>query len=259
MTIIRMAISPCPNDTFMFHALFHGLVKTPLKFDVNFFDIQRLNEDLLKEVPDLTKASYASIREALSHYTLLPVGTAVGRGSGPKIVARKKFPIEDLKTKKIAIPGKGTTAYLLYQKLTSRAGSEFFCSYDEIFDKILSDQVDCGIIIHESRFVFGKHGLVEITDLGELWEKTYDLPLPLGGLVVKKSLGTEIISELTLAIRESIRLALENPSASLPFILEHSIEKDLGVIRSHIELFANQESYRLSPASQRAIALILED
>lgn len=254
---LKLSFSPCPNDTFIFHALVHNLVPHDFTFDVHFADIQELNQGLDLGLPDVSKASFPAIKKNLDQYCFLPVGAALGKGNGPKIVAKPPFSLDQLPHKSIAIPGKDTTAYSLYQMLCPSAKREHFCLYHEIAGLIQDQKVDCGLIIHETRFVLKELGLVEICDLGQLWETRMQLPLPLGGLVAKKSLGEAKIQALTQAIQASIAFAWRNPELSIPYILEHSAEKKLDVVRSHIELYVNSESFSLSSEGKKAVDIFL--
>lgn len=251
---MKLAFSPCPNDTFTFHALVHNLIKHEFLFKkIELKDIQKLNEDAINNRPDISKISFAILPIIKDNYELLQVGAALGYGNGPKIVAEHKFSIDNLGSKTIAIPGRNTTAYALYKALCPQAKNEFFCLYHEIPELIRKKKVDCGLIIHETRFVLDKLQLINIVDLGELWESKTKLPLPLGGVVAKRSLGKEKINKITDCIRKSLNYAWSNPLASQKYILTHSQDKNPKVIKSHVDLYVNKDSLNISKAGIKAI------
>ncbi|MBI2602982.1 MAG: 1,4-dihydroxy-6-naphthoate synthase [Deltaproteobacteria bacterium] len=252
---LSLAFSPCPNDTFLFHALVKSLIPHPFTLSVTLADIQHLNELALQGTADVCKISFSMLAH-LDTYCLLPVGAALGHGNGPKIVAERPFPLASLQDKTIAIPGQGTTAYLLYKLLTPGAGREVFCLYHEIPSLINSGTVDCGLIIHETRFTLDQNKLVEICDLGPMWEEHTKLPIPLGGLVAKRSLGSKTIEKVVSCLQSSLRFAWKNPAASRSYILQHSQEKNWDVVRSHIDLYVNKETESLSLKARNAIELL---
>lgn len=248
---MRIALSPCPNDTYLFHAWIAGLVgaaPTP-----TFLDIQQLNEAALKGTFPLVKVSCAVLPH-LKNYVLLPVGAALGHNCGPKLIAKKGFPLEELSSKSIAIPGKLTTAHLLTERLLPPSKNQHFCFFHEIFDRLHAGIVDAGVIIHESRFTFAQEGFVEIADLGELWHEKTQLPLPLGCLVARP----EIAEEATEILRRSLAYARAYPEASHDFILQHAQDQDLSVIAQHIALYVNEETQQLSEQGRAAIATLLD-
>lgn len=257
--LMKVAFSPCPNDTVLFHAFIKKLVPHNFdEIDVNLADIQILNKQVLDTIPDLSKISFFVLSKVLSKYCLLPVGSALGYGNGPKIVSTSPKTLKDLPNGTLAIPGQDTTAYLLYRLLTPHAKIERFCRYDEV-PKNLRNGAEFGLIIHETRFNLEKLGLHEVCDLGKLWEKETKLPLPLGGLVSKRSLGKETIQGLSTALIASYDYAKENPEASRDYILENSIEKDPEIIQSHIDLYVNEETRTLSKKGMLAIKTLLEE
>jgi len=254
---LPLAFSPCPNDTFLFHAWVHQMGSFPLTIDPITLDIQKLNTSIKKGTYPISKVSINCLGHILSDYILLPTGCALGFGNGPKIIARENFPLSELHKKKLAIPGKDTTAHLLQQVLCPNPAKKIFCSYDEIIPLILQGKCDAGIILHETRFTFQHSGLTEITDLGHLFEKNYQLPLPLGGIVAKRNLGNTLLQEISTCLKKSLTIAKQDPTLSKEYIKNFSIEKDEIVIQKHIDLFVNEETMQLSTLGIKAIDKLL--
>lgn len=247
---MKIAISPCPNDTYLFHAWIAGLLDAPPP-EVTFADIQELNRLAYKGDFPLIKVSFSSLKRLFPLYELLPVGSALGFNCGPKIVAKTPFPLKDLPLKTIAIPGKNTTAHLLAKRLLPPLPHKQFCLYHEVGSLIEKEEVECGLIIHETRFTFASHGFFELVDLGALWHEKYALPLPLGCLVIKRDYPEKrTIIEI---LRKSLAFALQNPEASRSFILEHSQEKDPLIVARHIETYVTSETEALSEKGKIAI------
>lgn len=255
---MQIAISPCPNDTFTFHALLHGLVSSSLAFDPVYADIQQLNQWALEGRYPLVKLSFGVLGKVLDEYILLNAGAAMGRGVGPKLIAKSAFPLEELSSKRVAIPGKDTTAHRLLSLLLPQPKEKVFCVYSDIVDMIGSGEVDAGLIIHETRFTFVDRGLVELADVGVLFENAYDCPVPLGGIAAKRSLGSNVLNQLTQGIQQSLAFAWEHPRASEDFVLKHSQEKDPAVVQQHIDLYVNEESTSLSNQAIAAIDTLLK-
>lgn len=253
--MLPVALSPCPNDTFLFHAWLSGHVGKNIPATPTFADIQTLNEWAKQGAFPLIKVSLALFTTLKKDYQLLPVGAALGFNCGPKIIAKKPFHFEDLPSLRIAIPGRDTTAHHLFKRLVGNAKMVHFCFYHEIASLLEADDVDCGLIIHESRFTFKKQGFVEIVDLGELWHQRTSLPLPLGGLALRRDVTQK--EEILNALKDSLSFAKAHPSTSLPFILKHSQEKEPLIVAQHIETYINQETESLSAVGECAIAALL--
>lgn len=249
---MKIAISPCPNDTFLFHAWITGLIDKPPQ--VHFADIQELNQLALKGAYPLIKLSFHCLSKVTENYQLLPVGSALGFNCGPKIIAKSPFSIADLPHKRIAIPGKETTAHLLLEKLLPSPKEKHFCLYHEVIDLIEKNSVDCGLIIHETRFTYTLRGFYEIIDLGKLWEMRYHLPLPLGGLVIRRDFQDK--ERVVNTLKASLAYAQKYPKASRSFILNHSQEKESDVVERHIATYVNQETESLSIRGMQAIELL---
>jgi 1,4-dihydroxy-6-naphthoate synthase len=255
---MKLAFSPCPNDTFLFHAFVKNLVGHSFELDVMLADIQHLNQRALDSVPDVSKISFFTLGKVLQNYCLLPVGSALGQGNGPKIVSSSPHKIEDMELGTLAIPGRDTTAYLLYRLLLPHARVERFCRYNEI-PQLMQKRADFGLVIHETRFNLEKAGLYEVCDLGELWKQKTGLPLPLGCLVAKRNLGKETLKKLCEALVASYDYAKQNPSASAAYVMEHAEEKDPDIIQAHIDLYVNEETRNLSDKGLESIHMLLEE
>jgi len=257
--MLKCAVSPCPNDIYMFYAWIKGLVGKNCHLQPSFADIQQLNEWALKKKFPLIKLSFNCYAKITHHYQILPVGSALGFNCGPKIIAKNYFPLSELSQKKIAIPGKDTTAHLLLERLAPHPKEKLFCLYHEIMSLIISGKVDCGLIIHESRFSFQESGFIEISDLGEMWHTKTRSPLPLGGIAVAREMPDATKKMIVATLRESLSFAQSYPKKGLPFIVSKSQEKDIGVIMKHIETYINSETWQLSKTGINAITTLLGD
>jgi len=244
--MLSIGFSPCPNDTFIFHGLVHGLTgpacpsfAEPLLADVETLNVWAMEQARL----DVTKISFHALGHVLDDYVLLRSGGALGRGCGPLLVARK--PMADgrhLAGKRIAIPGRYTTAAMLL-RLFSRADYEMVpMSFETIMPCVARGEVDCGVIIHESRFTYRQHGLTCLQDLGAWWEAETGHPIPLGGIVARRSLGPELLLQIESCIRQSVGLAFADTGKSRSYIKRYAQELDEQVIASHIGLYVNNFS-----------------
>lgn len=244
MKTISLGYSPCPNDTFIFYALVHKKINTgDLNFKEILLDVETLNQKALNGELDITKVSYHAFANLREDYCLLRSGGALGRGCGPLVVAKKEFEIKDLIGKKIAIPGKLTTAYLLLQLFEpSFKNNVKIMVFDEIMNAVKNEEVDAGLIIHESRFTYASYGLKKIVDLGEWWEKETNLPIPLGCIIAKRNLGKDLISKVDAMIKKSVICAMDHREETKKYIKSHSQELDDSVTDKHIELYVNNYS-----------------
>ncbi|MHC4223362.1 MAG: 1,4-dihydroxy-6-naphthoate synthase [Planctomycetota bacterium] len=238
---MTLAISPCPNDTFAFHALRN-------EYRLVFDDVDGLNRRAERGEFDLTKISVAAYGRLREEYALLRAGGAAGYGVGPIVVA----PIERGVGGRVAIPGERTTAALLLRLL-----GEFetvAMRFDRIADAVLAGEADCGVLIHEGRFTFERKGLTQLCDLGTLWETRMGLPLPLGAIAIRRTLGPELARRVDDAIRRSIAHAMAHPDESADFVRVHAQEMDPEVVRRHIELYVNEYTLQLE---ERAVHRLL--
>ncbi len=251
---LTLGYSPCPNDTFIFHALVHGVVSAEgVRFRERLEDVETLNRLAARGELDVTKISYGAAPGLLADYVLLRSGGALGRGCGPLIVARKPFSREELAGKRIAIPGRNTTANLLLRLYAPDAAPGLERVYSEIMPAVECGEVDAGLIIHESRFTYPRHGLTKVVDLGEWWEQATGLPIPLGGIMVRRALGEETIRRVDDAIRRSVEHAFAHPADWRDYVRAHAQEMDDAVARQHIDLYVNRHSVDVGEEGERAI------
>jgi len=255
---LTLGFSPCPNDTFMFYPLVHGLVDTSgLTFRERLEDVETLNRLALAGELDITKVSYHALGHIRDQYALLRSGSALGRGCGPLLVARDDLDPADLRGRRIAVPGQYTTALLLLRLLDPQLDNFIIMPFNEIMDAVLTDKADAGLIIHESRFTYRDLGLHRLVDLGEWWESETGLPIPLGGIVARRSLGAETIAVIERALRAGVAYARSHPAEATRYIREHAQEISDEVCAAHIGLYVNDFSAQLGDEGERAIAELL--
>ena len=254
-TLLTLGYSPCPNDTFIFYALAKGKIDCGgLQFREILEDVETLNRMAGRAELDITKVSFHALAHLRDSYLLLCSGGALGRGCGPLVVTREMYDMETLRTKKIAIPGKLTTAFLLLQLYDPALRDRVVeMPFHLIVDAVKNREVDAGLIIHESRFTYQSAGLVSILDLGSWWERLTGLPIPLGGIIAKRSLGHDLVRNVSSCIRRSIEFAFENPSEPKGYIKSHAQELDDRVIEQHIGLYVNDYSLALGDEGINAI------
>jgi len=255
---IKLAFSPCPNDTFIFYAMVHGKIDTEgLNFDFKMDDVESLNRLALAGNIDMVKISYHVWLSLTKRYILLDSGSALGFGNGPLLIAKKAFSKENLEQISVAIPGVNTTAHLLFRIAFPEIKDKRFMVFSEIEDAIMNGQVDAGVIIHENRFTYEEKGLKKIMDLGEYWESLTQSPIPLGGIVVRNTLNEEIIFKLQRIMRRSVIYALENPSQAMPFVKCNAKEMNEEVMKKHICLYVNDFSIDLGIDGKKAVSQLL--
>lgn len=239
MEKISLGYSPCPNDTFIFYALAHKKLKMDVEFSEILRDVETLNRMAFHNELDVTKASFHAFGFLREEYCLLHSGSALGRGCGPLIVAKKKIQYAELSRKSIAIPGKMTTAYLLLQLFNPEIKNIVEMPFDRIMNAVSLGTVDAGLIIHESRFTYPSYNLVKLADLGEWWEEKTGLPIPLGGIFAKRKLGAAAIRKIDSLIKKSIEYANKNPKEAREYIKSNAQELEDDVIDQHIRLYVN--------------------
>ena len=252
---VSLGFSPCPNDTFIFHSLVSGLLPGPQqKVDVRLHDVETLNEMAFEEVLDVTKLSFYAWLKVQHNYRLLASGGALGYGCGPVVVSARPVTREDVTACRIVLPGKWTTAHLLFRLWAPRATDRRFVTYDRIFDALNGGEADCGVIIHESRFTFEKMGFQAVVDLGAWWEEKTGLPIPLGCIAAHKRLPEGLTEDLEEKIRQSIAAARAHPEQALPYIRTHAQEMTLEVLNAHIDTFVNAFSLDLGQEGRAAVS-----
>lgn len=249
-----LGYSPCPNDCFIFHALAHGLVATDMRWRIQLDDVEALNQQALAGALDLSKVSYHAYGHMLEHYVMLRSGGALGRGVGPLIVSKQALP--NLRGKRVAIPGGLTTANLLL-RLSQGDITTVPLRYDRIMPAVAAAEVDAGLIIHESRFTYQEYGLRAYMDLGAWWEEDTGLPLPLGGIVAKRSLGQPLLARLDAAIAASVGYAWQYPQASEAYVAAHAQEMNPQVRQQHIDLYVNSYSLDVAELGEQAVKTLL--
>ena len=257
-----LGFSPCPNDTFIFYALANKKIDMGgFDFDLHIEDVETLNKLAMKRELDITKISCHAFYYLQDDYQFLRAGAALGRGCGPLLVAKKRYKIKDLSDKKIAVPGELTTAFLLLKLFFStfnlHPSSFVVMPFNEIMQAVRDGRADAGLIIHESRFTYPEYGLSEIADLGEWWEKHAGLPIPLGGIIAKKGLGTKKISAIEALIRMSVKYSMTHREEVMPFIKKHSQELSESVIIKHIDLYVNDYTLEIGDDGLAALNELL--
>jgi 1,4-dihydroxy-6-naphthoate synthase len=251
--------SPCPNDTWIFDALVHQRIDTGgIAIDYFLKDVEELNQIALSGEPDIIKVSYAHVPAILDRYVILTSGGALGFNCGPLIVAKTHEVLNHIDQARVAIPGMNTTAHYLLQRFYPAITQKVVMLFSEIEDAVVDGKADAGLIIHESRFTFRMKGLVSLVDLGEMWHSDTGLPLPLGCIAVKRSVGKQLIDKLQKLICESIEYARTHPEASAPFIRNHAASLSAEVTRQHIDLYVNAYSLNLGTQGKLAVRTLLD-
>jgi 1,4-dihydroxy-6-naphthoate synthase len=258
---LTLGFSPCPNDTFIFDALVNNRIDTNgFEFNVVLEDVQTLNDWAKHGKLDVTKISYGVLPLILENYTVLDSGSALGKGVGPLLISKEfsencKSQIEDLI---VAIPGENTTAHMLFKMAFPNAKNKKFFVFDEIEDAVLSGKVDAGVIIHENRFTYEQRGLKKLVDLGEYWEQKMNVPIPLGGIVARRSLDKDIQMKVDELINRSLKYAFSQYPHLTNFIKDNAQEMSEEVMRKHIDLYVNDFSLSLKAEGKNAILQLLK-
>ena len=239
-----LAYSPCPNDTYIFAALTNGLLSDAPRVRVHLADIEELNNSAAQAEFALTKVSYGAIPYLMQNYRILRAGGALGRGCGPLVVTRPgtAATLDDLRGKRIAIPGERTTAFMLLQLALGHRPEAVQMRFDSIVSAVAEGRVDAGLIIHESRFTYQSSGLVQVADLGDWWESVSGMPIPLGGILVRNDIDNAHAREINGAIRRSLEFSRNNEGAIMPYVRDHAFEMSEEVMRKHIGLYVNDYS-----------------
>jgi 1,4-dihydroxy-6-naphthoate synthase len=254
MRTLTFGYSPCPNDTFAFHALAHGLVDAPFRVEPVLLDIEELNRRAHEGAFDLTKLSVGAFAAVGDRYRLLRSGAALGQGVGPLVVAREAMSLAGAVRGRLAIPGRETTAYRLLRLAAPPTGEVIELRYDRILRAVAEGDVDAGLIIHESRFTYAEHGLVRVADLGDWWEGETGLPVPLAGICARADLDEATVAAAERAIRASVQHAFDHPGASRAYVRAHAQEMSDAVCDAHITLYVNRYSLDVGEDGLRAIA-----
>ena len=254
---LTLGFSPCPNDTFIFDALVHNKIDTEgLEFEVVFGDVEQLNKWAFEGKLDITKISYNAFTHCVNDYALLDSGSAFGNNCGPLLIKKPNTILT--KESKIAIPGKYTTANMLLSIAFPKNQNKVETLFSEIENKVLDGRVDAGLIIHENRFTYQEKGLEKVKDLGEFWEEETGLPIPLGGIVVKRELPLVTQQKVERVLRKSVKYAFANPNSSANYVKCHAQEMEKEVVDAHIALYVNDYSISLGAEGKRAVEKVFE-
>ncbi len=256
---LSLGISTCPNDTFIFDALIHHKIDTEgLDFEVTMTDVEELNKLALNNQIDITKLSYSAYGHVVKNYQLLTAGSALGRKNGPLLISKRTINSNEVENLRIAIPGKYTTANMLFRLFFSKKNRIKELLFSDIEEAILKDEVDAGVIIHENRFTYQKKGLKKIADLGELWEKETEHPIPLGGIAVKRSFDAVLKQKINRVVERSVQYAFDHPQASHNFVKQYAKEMEKETVEKHIQLYVNNYTLDLEKEGRGAVEFFIE-
>lgn len=257
---LTLGFSPCPNDTFIFDALIHHKIDTEgLEFEVFYDDVETLNKKAMAAELDITKLSFHAYAYVHEQYVLLDAGSALGFGVGPLLICKNQDIANNLDPELlVGIPGVYTTANFLLGIACPQLGNKEVMVFSEIEGSLLNDKIDIGLIIHENRFTFEQKGLHKIIDLGSYWETLTGCAIPLGGIVVNRSLDQEIQKKVNRLVRKSVEYAFANPKSGLDFIKSHAQEMSEEVMYKHIDLYVNDYSVDLGSEGKKAIDVLFK-
>ena len=258
---LTLAFSPCPNDCFIFDAMVHHRIDLEgLEFVVRLGDVEALNTAAFAAEVEITKLSFHAYAYCADRYVLLDAGSALGRNCGPLLISRRPITVDEAGAGglRIAIPGKYTTANFLLGYAFPRATDKTELLFSDIEGAVLDGRYDAGLIIHENRFTYAAKGLRKSIDLGEYWESTTGAPIPLGGIVIRRSLPDVIKQKVNRVLRRSVEYAFAHREASLPYVRAHAQEMSEEVMYKHIDLYVNQYSIDLGDEGRRAVELLFE-
>jgi 1,4-dihydroxy-6-naphthoate synthase len=256
---LSLAFSPCPNDCFMFDAIVHRRIDLEgLEFSVTLADIEALNEAAFAQAVDVSKLSFHAYAYCADHYVLLDAGSALGRNCGPLVISKRPVSFADAAAGglRIAIPGRYTTANFLCGLAFPRAADKIPMLFSDIEAAVVSGTFDAGVIIHENRFTYQQRGLRKVVDLGEWWEHETGAAIPLGGIVVRRSLPDAVKARINAVVRRSVEYAFAHPDASREYVRDHAQEMSDDVMRRHIDLYVNDYSIDLGSEGRRAIDVL---
>ncbi len=255
---LSLGFSTCPNDTFIFDAMVHNKIDTEgLDFELVMGDVEELNQMALAGELDITKISYHAYAYIANNYKILDSGSALGKNNGPLLISKEEISPDDIPALKIAIPGQHTTANLILRSAYPQIKCVKEYLFSDIEQAVLDHEVDAGLVIHETRFVYQEKGLKKVLDLGEYWEKTTGLLVPLGGIIVNRKLPVEIQQKINRVLRKSIDYAFENPDSSVDFIRKFAQEIDKSVMYRHINLYVNNYTKDLGDLGKKSIRHLL--
>jgi 1,4-dihydroxy-6-naphthoate synthase len=256
---LSIGYSTCPNDTFIFGAMVHGMIDTgKYTFNVHLDDVEALNKLASSARLDITKLSCRALFDVSNDYGLLRSGGAMGLGCGPLLIARKPIALSNLSGCRLAIPGEKTTAHFMLNFILPNLPDKKAYLFSEIEDAVLNGEVDAGLIIHENRFTYAARGLHKLLDLGEEWEKQTQSPIPLGCIGILRKYGAEVAADLEKLIRQSVQYAWKNPDLLRPYIKSHAQSMEDEVIDAHIALYVNHFTENLGTSGEQALRTMAE-
>ena len=256
---LRLGFSTCPNDTFIFEPLVTGRIDAEgLQFEPGLADVEDLNRKAFDREMDITKLSYAAYGYVSDDYVILDSGSALGRKNGPLLLSRSEVHPGRVTDLRIAIPGKYTTANLLFDIAFPSVKEKKEYLFSDIEDAILSGEVDAGLAIHENRFTYQKRGLYKIMDLGDYWEERSGVPVPLGGIMIKRDLPGDVISRVNRILKRSVAFAMAHPEVVMHYVRHYAQEMDDAVMQKHIGLYVNAFTRDLGPTGQKAIRTLYD-
>ena len=254
---LTLGFSPCPNDTFIFDALVHNKIDTEgLDFDIFLEDVERLNVWAIEGKLDVTKLSFNAFNYCFDDYLIIDCGSALGRNCGPILIKKPNTILSN--DSKIAIPGRYTTASMLLETAYPKYHNKIETLFSDIENDVINNRVDAGLIIHENRFTKEEKGLEKVIDLGEFWESKTNLPIPLGGIVIKRDLPIDIQLKFERILRKSIEYAFKNRDSSVEYVKFHSQEMKKNIIDAHINLYVNKFSISLGFEGRKSIESFLK-
>src|SRR6202050_4038968 len=255
---ITVAHSPDSDDAFMFYGLATNKVRVPgLRFTHTLSDIETLNRKAMEGAYDVTAISFHAYPYVQYHYALLPTGGSVGDGYGPMIVAPRAYSVSDIKHKRIAVPGALTTAYLVLRLFAPGIETEVV-PFDQIIPQVVEGRHDAGLIIHEGQLSYSKSGLQRVIDLGRWWYEETHLPLPLGGNAIRRSLGPELMSSVSTALRESIQYALDHREEALAYSMQFARDLDMQLADKFVGMYVNERTLDYGQDGREAVRRLLE-
>jgi 1,4-dihydroxy-6-naphthoate synthase len=259
---IRLGISPCPNDTFAFYHLLERRHDLPFEIELVMADVEELNRRVMEGELDISKVSFHLFGYVMDRYVLLRSGSALGRGCGPLVLMQDNGTLESVAAGTVALPGRYTTAAMLFRMFMTECGfhniSQIQMNFAEIPDAVACGDVDAGVVIHETRFTYRDKGLHCLQDLGQWWEETTGMPIPLGGIIARRSLSPEIMHTFESTLRESIEYARSRPEEALQFSSGYAQEMAGDVMQQHVKLYVNSFTLDLGDEGEKAVRFMLD-
>lgn len=256
---LTLGFSPCPNDTFIFDALVNGKIDTEgIKFEIFMEDVETLNKWSTQEKLDISKISYGVLAKVIPLYRVLDAGGALGNGVGPLLISKREMTEEEIINARVALPGLNTTAHMLFSLAFPQVKNKIFMNFAQIEDSVSEGFVDCGVIIHENRFTYEQKGLHKIIDLGAYWEEHTNGPIPLGGIIMKRTFDLSLMKKINSLIQKSIEYSWSQYPGLSSFIKENAQEMSEDIMRKHIDLYVNNYTMVLGNDGRSAVWQMLE-